>query len=71
MIYKLPKGDKQQVSIECSKGQAELTSYATVLNIEKLFTKEDGIYFVHEMYENLELQRLLDQNEYITIKKSI
>lgn len=71
MIYKLPKGNKQQVSIECIKGQAELTSYATVLNIEKLFTKESGIYFAHEMYENLELQKLLEQNKYITIRKNI
>ena len=69
--YTTKRGDNHQISIECIKGQAELTSYATVLNIEKLFAKEIGIYFAHEMYENLELQELLLLNKNIIIKQSI
>lgn len=63
-------GNKQTVSLECSKGQSELTANSTVLNIEKLFTKEKGIYFSHEMFNNSELNNLLEQNKYIKIKSA-
>lgn len=68
ITYTTKQENKQQVSIKCSKGQAELTAYSTVLNIEKLFTKTNGMYFAHELYDNLELQTLLQQNKTITIK---
>ncbi|MDA6071818.1 saccharopine dehydrogenase [Flavobacterium sp. AC] len=61
----------KRVSLQSSKGQAELTAFSTVLHVEKMLSKtlSDGIYFSHQMHSSQEIYEAL--NSYSTINLKI
>ncbi|MCC9070813.1 saccharopine dehydrogenase [Flavobacterium sp. F-65] len=61
----------KKISLQSSKGQAELTAFSTVLHIEKMLddTLASGIYFSHQMHSSKEVYEAL--NSYSTINLKI
>jgi saccharopine dehydrogenase-like NADP-dependent oxidoreductase len=62
----------KKVSLQSSKGQAELTAFSTVLHIEKMLseTLSGGIYFSHQMHSSQEVYEALNSYNTINLKIS-
>ncbi|WP_128331522.1 saccharopine dehydrogenase [Apibacter sp. HY039] len=58
----------ETISVQSANGQGDLTAFSTVLHIEKLFSFPSGTYFSHQLYDNFELAKSLQQNTSIKIK---
>jgi hypothetical protein len=65
------KNGNKKLSLQSTKGQAELTALSAVLHTEELFrnTHENNVYFGHQLHEPLSL--LAQLNEYETINTYI
>ncbi len=58
------------ISLQSVLGQAYLTAFSTVLNIEKTIqTQNNGLYFSHQLFEPNEFYNLINSSETINIKK--
>jgi saccharopine dehydrogenase-like NADP-dependent oxidoreductase len=71
VVIKTP--DKvSKVSLQSSKGQAELTAFSTVLHIEKMLSQTllNAVYFSHQMHSSEEVYNALNDYSTINIKLS-
>ncbi|REC61944.1 saccharopine dehydrogenase [Chryseobacterium pennae] len=70
IVVKDKNGDKK-LSLQSTKGQAELTALSAVLHTEELFRNphENNVYFGHQLHEPLSL--LAQLNAYETINTNI
>lgn len=71
VVIKTP--DKvSKVSLQSSKGQAELTAFSTVLHIEKMLSQTllNAVYFSHQMHSSEEVYSALNDYSTINIKLS-
>lgn len=60
------------ISLQSVLGQAYLTAFTTVLNIEKaLQTQNNGLYFSHQLFEPNEFYNLINSSKTINIKQDI
>ncbi|MFH6960770.1 saccharopine dehydrogenase [Flavobacterium aquidurense] len=60
----------KRVSLQSSKGQAELTAFSTVLHIEKMLSETllSGIYFSHQLHSANEVYEALNNYSSINLK---
>lgn len=67
LSYNNSKEDK--MILICQKGQSELTSFSTVIHVEKMLKTdiESGIYFSHQLHNSKEFMASLTSNCAITI----
>ncbi len=60
------------ISLQSVLGQAYLTAFSTVLNIEKTIqTQKNGLYFSHQLFEPNEFYNLINSSKTINIKQDI
>lgn len=61
-----------KISLQSSKGQAELTAFSTVLHIEKMLSEalSSGIYFSHQMHSSKGIYEALNSYNTINLKIS-
>jgi len=66
------KSDNEKLSLQSTKGQAELTALSAVLHTEELLKKihENKVYFSHQLHQPSSLLEKLKAYETITIKSS-
>lgn len=69
IIVKTKNGNKK-ISLQSTKGQAELTALSAVLHIEELLKNnhETQIYFSHQLYQGSSLFESLNAYETINIQ---
>ena len=62
----------KRISLQSTKGQAELTAFSAVLHVEKLLSKKiaKGIYFSHQIHSSEEIYEELTSYSTINIKIS-
>ncbi|BFM41418.1 hypothetical protein CFS9_00590 [Flavobacterium sp. CFS9] len=62
----------KRISLQSTKGQAELTAFSAVLHIEKLLSEKvaDGIYFSHQIHSSEEIYEELTGYNTINVKIS-
>lgn len=69
IVVKTKNGNKK-ISLQSTKGQAELTALSAVLHVEELLKNNHNnkIYFSHELYQNSSLLESLNAYETINIQ---
>lgn len=62
----------KRISLQSTKGQAELTAFSAVLHVEKLLSEKvaDGIYFSHQIHSSEEIYEELTGYNTINVKIS-
>lgn len=66
------KNGNEKLSLQSTKGQAELTALSAVLHTEELLKKthENKVYFSHQLHQPSSLMEKLKAYETINIKSS-
>lgn len=69
IVVKTKNGNKK-ISLQSTKGQAELTALSAVLHTEELLKNnhENKIYFSHQLYQNFSLFESLNAYETMNIQ---
>lgn len=68
ILYKNYNSPEKKIALKSEKGQSELTSFSTVLHVEKMLedTNPNGIYFSHQLHQPKDFINLLNSNSSIS-----